>query len=252
MLMKPFICCILTVLLLILNAYRGVAFVLPAGPGKQVAVFVALCDNENQGISPVPEKIGKGDDPAHNLYWGCSDALPKVLRASKDWGRPVFYADYHQKKSSVIDTVVCTRADKTATVYAFAYRGDAIEDCMRDFEAALAGGNYDLVAYLGHNGLMDVDLPMPESARGDTDAVVLCCMSDAWFSERVRTLGCHPLLMTRQFMYPAGKVLTNVLAVWLKKPQDASAIHAAAAGAYAANQGISTKAAAGVFVAPRR
>lgn len=30
---------------------------LPVGPGKQVAVFVALCDNVHQGIAPVPRAL---------------------------------------------------------------------------------------------------------------------------------------------------------------------------------------------------
>lgn len=80
---------------------------------------------------------------------------------------------------------------------------------------------------------------------------MLCCMSDEWFSDRIRHLGCRPILMTRQYMYPAGKVLADLLAVWLKTPEDTAAVHAAAAKAYATNQRISVKAAAGVFVAPR-
>ncbi|MBS1655648.1 MAG: hypothetical protein JSU05_12430, partial [Bacteroidetes bacterium] len=39
---------------------------------KTIHVFVALCDNKYQGIVPVPAKIGNGQDPANNLYWGCS------------------------------------------------------------------------------------------------------------------------------------------------------------------------------------
>ncbi len=35
---------------------------------KTVKVFVALCDNKTQGIVPVGEKIGNGDDPDANLY----------------------------------------------------------------------------------------------------------------------------------------------------------------------------------------
>lgn len=223
---------------------------LPAGPGKQVAVFVALCDNEHQGIAPVPAKIGNGFIPAQNLYWGCSDALPKVMRASRDWGRPQYFTAYDGRQDAVLEAVVCTRADKAATVYAFAYRGDSIEACMLDFEAAVASSRYDLVAYIGHNGLMDVELPEPTPADSKSDVVVLCCMSDEWFSERILRMGARPVLMTRQFMYPAGQVLTEALAAWLKSPSSNRAIHDAAARAYAKNQGISVKAAAGVFVAP--
>ena len=37
-------------------------------PGRVVHVIVALCDNRYQGIVPVPERIGNGDDPRNNLY----------------------------------------------------------------------------------------------------------------------------------------------------------------------------------------
>ena len=35
---------------------------------KIIHVFVALCDNDSQGIVPVPKKIGNGNDPDNNLY----------------------------------------------------------------------------------------------------------------------------------------------------------------------------------------
>lgn len=248
--MKTSVWGLLACLFFLLQTFGSEVAPLPKGGGKQVAVFIALCDNEHQGIAPVPERIGNGRDPANNLYWGCSDALPKVMRASKDWGRPVSYADYRNKQSAVLDTVVCTRADGAATVYAYAYRGDAMVQCLRDFEQALAGGTYDLVAFIGHNGLMDEEVPELPPCKGNTDAIVLCCMSDEWFSDRIRSLGCHPVLMTQQLMYPAAKVLTETLAVWLKTPRHAAAIRSAAGKAYAANQGISVKAGTGVFVAP--
>ena len=37
---------------------------------RTIHVVVALCDNENQGIVPVPEKLGNGKEPLTNLYWG--------------------------------------------------------------------------------------------------------------------------------------------------------------------------------------
>ncbi|WP_298952106.1 hypothetical protein [uncultured Nonlabens sp.] len=35
---------------------------------KTIHIFVALCDNVNQGIAPVPEKIGNGQDAFNNSY----------------------------------------------------------------------------------------------------------------------------------------------------------------------------------------
>ena len=57
---------------------------LPEG-AKRIHVFVALCDNESQGIVPVGEKIGNGDDPEANLYWGCSDGLKSYFSRSSKW-----------------------------------------------------------------------------------------------------------------------------------------------------------------------
>ncbi len=37
---------------------------------RTIHIFVALCDNKNQGIVPVPPILGNGEDPKNNLYWG--------------------------------------------------------------------------------------------------------------------------------------------------------------------------------------
>src|SRR5215813_9455895 len=40
------------------------------GKPRTVHVFVALADNDHQGIVPVARILGNGEDPEHNLYWG--------------------------------------------------------------------------------------------------------------------------------------------------------------------------------------
>jgi len=50
---------------------------------KVIHTYVALCDNASQGIAPVPAKIGDCNDPANNLYWGCSDGARSYLSKSK-------------------------------------------------------------------------------------------------------------------------------------------------------------------------
>lgn len=221
---------------------------LPQGEGRQVAVFVALCDNEHQGIVPVPPAIGRGDDLRGNLYWGCGDALPKVLSRAAEWQKPSVVTDYDGKPAAVLQAVVCTRKDKSATLTIFAYRGDSMSACLQDFEAALVGGKYALVAYLGHNGLMDTELPEPPPAAGQgADAIALCCMSREYFEPRLHALRCRPMLLTRQFMYPAGAVMLAAIDTWLRRPGDVDAIRKAAGQAYATNQRISQRAAVGVF-----
>ena len=50
-----------------------------------IHVFVALCDNVNQGIVPVSARLGNGEDPANNLYWGAAFGVKTFFSKSKDW-----------------------------------------------------------------------------------------------------------------------------------------------------------------------
>lgn len=81
---------------------------------------------------------------------------------------------------------------------------------------------------------------------GTTDAIILCCLSARWFKPHLEALKVSPVLTTEQFMYPGSFLLRDALEVWLRGGSR-SAIRLAAARAYATNQKISVKAAAGVF-----
>src|SRR5882672_280119 len=54
-------------------------------PMPVVHVFVALADNEHQGIVPVSASLGNGDNPKTNLYWGAAFGVKTFLSKSKDW-----------------------------------------------------------------------------------------------------------------------------------------------------------------------
>src|SRR5437879_9056669 len=53
---------------------------------RVVHVFVALADNQHQGIIPVPPALGNGRDPQRNLYWGAAYGVKTYFKASEDWG----------------------------------------------------------------------------------------------------------------------------------------------------------------------
>lgn len=52
---------------------------------KVIHVLVALCDNQYQGIVPVQQKIGNGQDVNNNLYWGCSMGIRSYFKSSANW-----------------------------------------------------------------------------------------------------------------------------------------------------------------------
>ncbi len=52
---------------------------------KTIHVFVALCDNLNQGIVPVPAKLGNGQCTKSNLYWDTLYGVRGYFKRIKDW-----------------------------------------------------------------------------------------------------------------------------------------------------------------------
>lgn len=236
----------------------------PTAKGKVIHAFVALCDNESQGIAKVPVKIGNGDDPANNLYWGCDDGLRSVFSKSKDWKR----LDIRDPdgEGPILERLVFQHRSGNAWLVADAYRGREIRRCLTDYFAALsgnlavsaetaeliveAGGAAQLIAYLGHDGLMEFQVPVPGPSaavrQAPKTAIALCCVSRPWFAPGLEKTGARPLLMTTQLMYPAAQLLRESAAGWLEGADGAACLRRAAA-AYAANQKISFKAAAGVF-----
>lgn len=237
-------------------------------PVRTVHAFVALCDNASQGIVPVPPRIGDGDDPESNLYWGSAEGLRTQFCRSRDWklaGRPSPGAPW------ILDRCVFRHVSGKAYLVADAYRGSEIRRALADFLAAClgegeqevrltvegrpvvlaCGGKASLVVYLGHNGLMDFPPPpLREAAKvPKRPAAVLCCMSESYFGPLLRPRGADLILTTRQLMYPGAFLLQALLEGWLKG-EDARGIRESAAQAYSKNQGISVAAAMGIFADP--
>jgi hypothetical protein len=112
-------------------------------PLRSVHVFVALADNEHQGIVPIPARLGNGLDPAHNLYWGAAAGVKTFFTRSADWalvncgGRP---------KPEIMER--CIFKHRRANVYlvADAYRGDEIRQTLLDFFSAAAGASSESIA----------------------------------------------------------------------------------------------------------
>ena len=74
----------------------------PAGAGvtlRTVHVFVALADNEHQGIVPVPAKLGNGEDPEHNLYWGSAYGVKTFFHAFRGLGTDSLWREAEGRNS---------------------------------------------------------------------------------------------------------------------------------------------------------
>jgi hypothetical protein len=218
---------------------------------KTIRVFVALADNR-QGIAPVPAKIGNGDDPENNLYWGCDDGLKVYFsRSASRWKRVGIQKHPSQ---GVLERLTFQHKTRDYTLIADAYQGTQIRRAINDYcYASVVGpkGKLALAAYIGHNGLMN--FPAPElpltRATSQIPTIALACASDGYFTKLLGSHGAIPLLMTTQLMYPGAFILHDALESWFSGGSKEQ-IRLAAARAYAKNQHISVKSASGVFVAP--
>lgn len=231
-------------------------------PGKVVHVFVALCDNENQGIVPVPAFLGDGEDPPKNLYWGAGYGVKTFFSKSANWQK---LAQFENPKENVLQRLVFKH--KTANVYlvADAYRGSKMRETIDDFFAATAGarrenvavgaktlqilGGAQLVAFVGHNGLMDFSLENQPAQKDDDarEAIILACASRNYFSAPLKKTSARPLLWTSNLMAPEAYILHDALEGWTRGESDAE-IRNRAAAAYAKYQKISVRAAQNLLV----
>jgi len=231
-------------------------------PGKVVHVLVALCDNENQGIVPVPAALGNGEDPARNLYWGAAYGVKTFFSRSANWQKIV---EIKTPKENVLERLVFKHKTENVYLVADAYRGSKMRETIGDFFAAVAGGRREnvsaggielqvlgtanLVAFVGHNGLMDFALEDQPAKMDDAerDAVVLASASRSYFSAPLKKTSAAPLLWTSNLMAPEAYILHDALEGWTRG-ESAEQVRTRAAAAYAKYQKISVKSARNLLV----
>ena len=223
------------------------ALISPILANRKVEVFVCLCDNEHQAIAKVGAKIGNGLDPAGNLYWGCSDGLSAYFKRSKKW--KLISTKTHEE-GPILITLHFKHHTGKASLIAHAYRGDKMKSCLEDyFKKIRDAGKDELIAFIGHNGMMDneIEIPkVPEDGDIASETIILGCLTESYFTKPLKALNSTPLLMTKSLMYPGSFLLHDALEVWLRNGSKKE-IREAAAKAYAKNQKISVKGARTVF-----
>jgi hypothetical protein len=237
------------------------AFVHAQSSPRTIHVFVALADNANQGIVPVPAKLGNGEDPEHNLYWGSAFGVKTFFSRSGDWK---LLSSGQKPKDEVLERCVFKHRGGDVYLIADAYRGREIQTAILNFLDAAAGlsretilvsdgpaavrlparGGASVVAYIGHNGLMDFKLPrVPRNKHNLVrQAIILACGSRIYFADALRASGAYPLLWTTNLMAPEAYTLKSALDGWILG-EDAQQIRERAASAYDKYQKCGIKAA---------
>lgn len=223
---------------------------------KTIHIFVALCDNTYQGIVPVPAKIGNGQDPNTNLYWGCGFGIRTYFKNSKEWK----LISTRKSDSLILERLIFKHISKNYYLVADAYNGQYIKQCTLDILHSSCGklkdtlhigntilgiaGNAKLLAYIGHDGLMDFELKedFTNTDKQKRDVIILACYSKRFFSTHLKDANVNPIVWTSGLMCPEAYTVHDAITGYILHENN-EAIRSRAAKAYAKFQKCSEKAA---------
>ena len=254
---------------------------LAAGKPLVVEVHVPLCDNS---IIPCGNpKLGDGENPETNLYWATTPGFGRwFARGGGGWKRvklesaetgdkdvlavhvyrrtqraPAKWRKAGAPATFELDIVVRawrgTAIDRALAAYAQDTSGGAARDVkLGDGSTLAAGGAAQLVAWVGHNRLMDLesfDWPKTSSKSPKQGTIAIACHTAAYMEEAVSAESRVPLLMTRDFLFAnAAPLEAAVLA--FAKGGTYQQIRGDAATAYAGVQNRPVAKIAGAFTNP--
>ncbi|MDP1800692.1 MAG: hypothetical protein Q8L81_05030 [Bacteroidota bacterium] len=228
---------------------------------KTIHVLVALCDNKYQGIVPVPAKIGNGQDLNNNLYWGCGYGVRSFFKKSTEWK----LLKTLKVDSIKLERLVFKHTTKNYYLVADAYDGKYIKQCTKEFLYACSGklkdsiqlnnvsiglyGNATMLAYTGHDGLMDFDLTESFASTDNKtrDCIILACYSRSYFKPHLQAAKANPVVWTTGLMCPEAYTLHNALSVYVNSGTNEQ-VRSKAALTYASYQKCSEKAARNLLV----
>ncbi len=229
---------------------------------QTIYLQVALCDNTYQGIVPIPAKIGNGQDPGANLYWGAAFGIKTFFRKSKNWE----LISTRNPNDTILERLIFRhKQHKAVYLVADAYNGKYIKQCTVDFLNNSSGtvkdtvmvtgkalgikGHATTLAYIGHDGLMDFQLKETfiNTDKVKRDIFVLACFSKKYFAPYLAQAQVKPVLWTSHLMAPEAYIIHDALEIYLNKGTPEQ-VRSHAAAAYARYQKCSLKAAQNLLV----
>ena len=259
--------------------HRDVAADLEAGRPLVVQVHVPLCDNDI--IRCGNERLGDGDDPDRNLYWATSGGFRgwfgrrgsgwRLVHTARRPAEDVLELRVWRRRFQPRGALRAAGLRRAFTVYvvAHAWRGEAIGRAMAAYAGDLfgrtprrialeggevieAGGAARLVAFVGHNGWMDVDRfdwPRQDARAGRKGTIAIACITEDYLVPAVPAARRVPLLFTRSLMFAGAHSFEGAVSAFAAGG-GLAAIREGAARNHAAGQGKPVARVRGAFTNP--
>ncbi len=260
--------------------YAQVAGELADGKPLVVQVHVPLCDNDI--IRCGGHGLGDGGSPSTNLYWSTSGGFKGWFRHASGWKR------VHRSAPTpgpILEKIVWRKTvrpgrkwrslgvAKAFQVYvvAFAWRGSAIAQTIDRYVDELygakarhiavddgtvlrAGGAAHIVAYVGHNGWMDLppyDWKAAERKQGTRAkaTIAVACLTADYLARDTPSSKRVPLLMTTSLLFAGAHTFEGAVSSFARG-ESLGRIRQAAAKNYARGQGKPVSRVRGAFINP--
>lgn len=228
-----------------------------------VEVHVPLCDNAITRCGN--SKLGDGDTPSTNLYWATTPGFGHWFKRRNSGWTAVSRETKETGDKDVLEKLVYRRtvaasgawrkrgAPKRVTVQLeiHAWRGSAIDRALDTYAAAVSGASTArIVAFVGHNRLMDLDTyTWPEPGTETKGTIAIACHTAAYMKRDVSAATRVPLLMTSDFLFSNAAPLEAAVLAFVGGGTYAR-IRADAATAYAGVQKREVKRVLGAFTNP--
>lgn len=253
---------------------------LAAGKPLVVEVHVPLCDSSI--IACGNAKLGDGNNPETNLYWSTTPGFgswfarrgsgwTRVLKqTAADSGDPdVLAVHVYRRRVAApaawkkrgapakieIDLVIHgwrgTAIDRALAAYAADVSGQGTRSlALTDGTTLDAGGAAQIVAWVGHNRLMDIETyAWPQPGTTTKGTIAIACHTADYMEDKVPASTRVPLLMTRDFLFAnAAPLEATILA--FAAGGDYAKIRLDAATAYAGVRQREVKHVYGAFTNP--
>jgi len=253
---------------------------LAAGRPLVVEVHVPLCDSSI--IACGNAKLGDGDNPDTNLYWSTTPGFGEwFARKGSGWKRvlkqkadatgdrdilavhvyrrsvaaPAAWRKRGVPKQFELDIVVHgwrgKAIDRALAAYADDVSGKGTRELVLDDKTPLAaGGAAQLVAFVGHNRLMDLEtFAWPKPPADTKGTIAIACDTAPYMKREVPAATRVPLLMTSDLLFANAAPLEAAVLAFATGGGYAE-IRKDATAAYAGVQQATFKHVSGVFTNP--
>ncbi len=168
---------------------------------------------------------------------------------TKKSGEWTLLKKWRSPEPHILERIAWKHRNKDVYLIADAYDGAFIQQATNDFfdfaggHAAKSvrldstslrfGGAADLIAYCGHDGLMEFAPPEAKAPAntGKRETIILACISKRFFRDPLKATGATPLLWSTGLMSPEAYTLDAALQGWVRN-ENAAQVRERAAQAY--------------------